>query len=116
MAERSQPTIIELLDIAEFTHHIESVVPLGEPIFQPYPPEVAFQEYEPFEVRHSHFCPPARQWRGHCAAAAESPLFWARWNSTACVAMFDTSPGLCAARRHTPWTSLFGTMTTARGA
>jgi hydrocephalus-inducing protein len=50
MAARSAPYIIELLDIAEFTHHVDSIVSVGEPIFQPYPPEVAFQEYEPFET------------------------------------------------------------------
>ena len=50
MAVRSAPYIIELLDIAEFTHHVDSIVPVGETIFQPYPPEVAFQEYEPFET------------------------------------------------------------------
>ena len=50
MAARSAPYIIELLDIAEFTHHTDSIVAVGEPIFQPYPPEVAFQEYEPFET------------------------------------------------------------------
>lgn len=48
--QRSAPQIVELLDIAEYTHHIESIVPVGEPIFQAYPPEVAFQEFEPFEI------------------------------------------------------------------
>lgn len=56
LANRVQPTIVELLDIAEFTHHVESVVPVGEPIFHPYPPECHFQEYEPFEVRLFSVC------------------------------------------------------------
>ena len=47
---RQPPKIVELLDIAEYTHHVESVLPLGEPIFQAFPPEVAFQEFEPFET------------------------------------------------------------------
>ena len=42
--------IIELLDIAEYTHHTESSVAVGMPIFQPYPPELVFQEYVPLST------------------------------------------------------------------
>ncbi|KAG2489301.1 hypothetical protein HYH03_012133 [Edaphochlamys debaryana] len=47
---RPRPRIIELLNIADFSHHVECKVPVDEPIFQPFPPEVTFHNYEPFQT------------------------------------------------------------------
>ena len=33
--------------MAEFTHNVDSIVPLDEPLFQPSPPEVVFDSFEP---------------------------------------------------------------------
>ncbi|GIL73961.1 hypothetical protein Vretifemale_3959, partial [Volvox reticuliferus] len=43
---RPRPRIIEHLNIADFSHHVECKVPVDEPIFQPFPPEVTFHNYE----------------------------------------------------------------------
>jgi hypothetical protein len=32
------------------------VVPVGEPIFQPFPPEVMFANYEPFKAYEAMLC------------------------------------------------------------
>ncbi|KXZ49496.1 hypothetical protein GPECTOR_21g722 [Gonium pectorale] len=47
---RPRPRIIEHLNIADFSHHVECKVPVDEPIFQPFPPEVTFHNYEPFQT------------------------------------------------------------------
>ena len=44
-----RPRIVGLLNMADFTHNTDSVVPLDEPIFQPSPPEVVFDKFEPFQ-------------------------------------------------------------------
>ena len=38
------------MDIGEFSHHTTSSVDVGLPIFQPYPPELVFQEYVPMST------------------------------------------------------------------
>ena len=69
---RPRPVIIELLNLADFTHQVgacrlhrccvdcahnqdnmlqvQCQVPVDEPIFQPFPPEVMFHSYEPFKI------------------------------------------------------------------
>ncbi|XP_062860193.1 hydrocephalus-inducing protein homolog [Trichomycterus rosablanca] len=47
------PRILELLDMSETTHHKFSTVDVDQPIFQPYPSEIVFQNYlssETYEV------------------------------------------------------------------
>ena len=44
-----RPRVIGLLNMSEFTHNVESIVPLEEPLFQPSPPEVVFDAFEPHE-------------------------------------------------------------------
>eukprot|EP00798_Chlamydomonas_sp_ICE-L_P006741 gene6741-3411_t len=47
---RPKPKIIELLNMADFTHQLQCIVPVDEPIFQPFPPEVIYSNYEPFRA------------------------------------------------------------------
>ena len=42
-----RPRVVGLLNMSEFTHHTDSIVPLEEPLFQPSPPEVIFDSFEP---------------------------------------------------------------------
>ena len=42
-----RPQVVAQLNMAEFTHCVESVVPLDEPLFQPSPPEIVFDAFEP---------------------------------------------------------------------
>uniref|UniRef100_A0A8C8A9K2 HYDIN/VesB/CFA65-like Ig-like domain-containing protein n=1 Tax=Otus sunia TaxID=257818 RepID=A0A8C8A9K2_9STRI len=48
--EMRQPQIIHLLDMGETSHHKFSAVDLEQSLFQPFPSEVVFQNYIPFEV------------------------------------------------------------------
>ena len=41
-----RPRVVGLLNMSEFTHQVDSVVPLEEPLFQPSPPEVVFDAFE----------------------------------------------------------------------
>jgi hydrocephalus-inducing protein len=42
------PTIIELLDLSENSHQKKSKVDIEQTLFQPYPSELIFQNYIPF--------------------------------------------------------------------
>ena len=42
-----RPRIVGLLNMSQYTHNVTSVVPLEEPLFQPSPPEVVFESFEP---------------------------------------------------------------------
>lgn len=44
------PKIIEFLDLTEFSHYKESTVDIDEPVFQPYPSRLVFQNYKPYET------------------------------------------------------------------
>ena len=44
------PTIIELIDMSETTHQKHSKVDIDEAIFQPFPSEIIFQNFKPFET------------------------------------------------------------------
>ena len=44
------PTIIELIDMSETTHQKISKVDIDEAIFQPFPSEIIFQNFKPFET------------------------------------------------------------------
>ena len=44
------PTIIELIDMSETTHQKVSKVDIDEAIFQPFPSEIVFQNFKPFET------------------------------------------------------------------
>ena len=44
-----RPEVIELLNMSEFTHNTESIVPLDEPLFQPTPPEVVYESFVPLQ-------------------------------------------------------------------
>uniref|UniRef100_A0A8C0ERD5 HYDIN/VesB/CFA65-like Ig-like domain-containing protein n=1 Tax=Bubo bubo TaxID=30461 RepID=A0A8C0ERD5_BUBBB len=48
--EMRRPRIIQLLDMSETSHHKFSAVDLEQSLFQPFPSEVVFQNYVPFEV------------------------------------------------------------------
>eukprot|EP00898_Chlorokybus_atmophyticus_P005824 jgi/Chlat1/6242/Chrsp44S05765 len=48
-ASQAKPAIVELLDIAEYTHQKTSSVPPGEPLFQPFPAQITFANYQPFQ-------------------------------------------------------------------
>lgn len=50
MRTMSVPTKTELLDMSETTHQKESTINIDESMFQPFPSEVIFQNYEPFET------------------------------------------------------------------
>ena len=44
------PTIIELIDMSETTHQKVSKVDIDEAIFQPFPSEIVYQNFKPFET------------------------------------------------------------------
>jgi len=44
------PQIIELLDMSETTHQKFTMLDIEVPLFQPFPSEIVFQNYEPFET------------------------------------------------------------------
>ncbi|XP_047678536.1 hydrocephalus-inducing protein-like isoform X5 [Tachysurus fulvidraco] len=46
----SPPRILELLDMSKTTHQKFSAVDVDQPFFQPYPSEIVFQNYLPFEM------------------------------------------------------------------
>eukprot|EP00965_Chrysotila_dentata_P002617 85212-Pleurochrysis_carterae.AAC.1 len=48
-ATLKRPQVVSLFNMAEFTQNVESVVPLNEPLFQPSPPEVIFDKFEPLQ-------------------------------------------------------------------
>ncbi|CAM9137276.1 unnamed protein product, partial [Bubo scandiacus] len=48
--EMRRPRITQLLDMGETSHHKFSAVDLEQSLFQPFPSEVVFQNYIPFEV------------------------------------------------------------------
>ncbi|XP_057292027.1 hydrocephalus-inducing protein-like [Hydractinia symbiolongicarpus] len=48
--EMHVPEIIELLDMSEMTHQKSTIVDLGSPLFQPYPSEIIFQNFEAQQV------------------------------------------------------------------
>ncbi|XP_074751148.1 hydrocephalus-inducing protein homolog [Athene noctua] len=48
--EMRRPRITQLLDMGEASHHKFSAVDLDQSLFQPFPSEVVFQNYVPFEV------------------------------------------------------------------
>ncbi|KAM9269036.1 LOW QUALITY PROTEIN: hydrocephalus-inducing protein homolog [Cariama cristata] len=48
--EMRQPRIIQLLDMSEASYQKFSAVDLDQSLFQPFPSEVVFQSYVPFEV------------------------------------------------------------------
>uniref|UniRef100_A0A3Q4BV25 HYDIN/VesB/CFA65-like Ig-like domain-containing protein n=1 Tax=Mola mola TaxID=94237 RepID=A0A3Q4BV25_MOLML len=45
--ELHPPRILELLDISKATHHKLSLVDIDQPLFQPYPSELVFQNFTP---------------------------------------------------------------------
>jgi len=48
-AALTRPRVVGLFNMADFTHHTDSVVPLDQPLFQPSPPEVVFDAFEPLQ-------------------------------------------------------------------
>lgn len=44
------PVIIEFLDLADVSDHRDTTVEIDVPLFQPFPSEVIFQSYKPFET------------------------------------------------------------------
>ena len=44
------PEKVALLDMADTTHQKISYVNVDEPMFQPFPSEVVFQNFEPFDT------------------------------------------------------------------
>ncbi|XP_059190373.1 hydrocephalus-inducing protein homolog [Centropristis striata] len=45
-----QPRILELLDMSKTTHHKLSLVDMDQPLFQPYPSELVFQNFTPAQT------------------------------------------------------------------
>ena len=43
-----RPTIVQLLDTKDSTHQWHTAVDVDEPLFQPFPPEINFTNFEPF--------------------------------------------------------------------
>ena len=43
---RQPPQIIEFLNMRDYTTQVDSIVDIGEPIFQPFPPKIIFHGYE----------------------------------------------------------------------
>ena len=50
MHTMSVPRKLELLDMSETSHQKHSTVSIDDPMFQPFPSEVWFQNYTPFET------------------------------------------------------------------
>ena len=48
--EATVPKIIEFLDLSECSYYKESAVDVDQPLFQPFPSQVVFQNYKPYEV------------------------------------------------------------------
>ncbi|XP_056622256.1 hydrocephalus-inducing protein homolog isoform X2 [Triplophysa dalaica] len=48
--EMHPPRILELLDMTETTHHKFSSLDLDQAVFQPYPSEIVFQNFTPFQT------------------------------------------------------------------
>ena len=44
----ARPTIVQLLDTKDSTHQWHTAVDVDEPLFQPFPPEIVFTNFEPF--------------------------------------------------------------------
>ncbi|GAA6088361.1 hydrocephalus-inducing protein-like isoform X1, partial [Tachysurus ichikawai] len=44
------PRILELLDMSKAIHQKFSAIDVDQPFFQPYPSEIVFQNYLPFEM------------------------------------------------------------------
>jgi hypothetical protein len=42
--------IVALLNMADFTHHTKTQVPLDRPLFQPTPTRLTYRDYEPFKT------------------------------------------------------------------
>ncbi|XP_037622519.1 hydrocephalus-inducing protein homolog isoform X2 [Sebastes umbrosus] len=45
-----QPRILKLLDMSETSHHKVSLVDMDQPLFQPYPSELVFQNFTPAQT------------------------------------------------------------------
>ena len=50
MHTMSVPKKLELLDMSETSHQKHSTVSIDDPMFQPFPSEIVFQNYTPFET------------------------------------------------------------------
>lgn len=50
MHTMSVPQKVQLLDMLETSHQHLSSVSIDEPLFQPFPSEIFFQNYKPFET------------------------------------------------------------------
>ncbi|XP_032380059.1 hydrocephalus-inducing protein homolog [Etheostoma spectabile] len=48
--EMHEPRILELLDMSKTTHHKFSLVDMDQPLFQPYPSELVFQNFTPAQT------------------------------------------------------------------
>eukprot|EP00775_Hariotina_reticulata_P008964 gene8964-9139_t len=46
---RPKPQVVQLLNIAENTHQVQSTVDIDQPLFQPAPSEIVFHSYKPFQ-------------------------------------------------------------------
>eukprot|EP00232_Nephroselmis_pyriformis_P008175 CAMPEP_0182895474 /NCGR_PEP_ID=MMETSP0034_2-20130328/25702_1 /TAXON_ID=156128 /ORGANISM="Nephroselmis pyriformis, Strain CCMP717" /LENGTH=2117 /DNA_ID=CAMNT_0025029307 /DNA_START=132 /DNA_END=6482 /DNA_ORIENTATION=- len=47
---RPTPKIVEFLNMGDYTHQTNTIVDIGEPIFQPFPPEVQFTKFQAFKT------------------------------------------------------------------
>lgn len=49
-AAPKRPRVVSVFNMSDVTHNVESIVPLNEPLFQPSPPEIVFDTFEPLEL------------------------------------------------------------------
>ncbi|QDZ25387.1 hypothetical protein HOP50_17g79270 [Chloropicon primus] len=49
MQLESEPRILEYLNISDYSLQTRSAVPIARPLFQPFPPTITFEGYEPLE-------------------------------------------------------------------
>lgn len=50
-----KPKIVQFLNIADFSTYTDSAVPLDEPLFEPIPSIIQFNDYEPLQVKDQIF-------------------------------------------------------------
>ena len=46
-----KPKIVQFLNIADFSSYTDSAVPMDEPLFEPIPSIIQFNDYEPLQVK-----------------------------------------------------------------
>ena len=50
-----KPKIVQFLNLADFSSYTSSAVPIDEPLFEPSPSIVQFNDYEPLQIKDKIF-------------------------------------------------------------